>query len=65
MRGSQSFIQSVAVARFTRQSCLNASPSVRGGLNRLGIDRLVRRTDVHEVGHHFGIDDVRLHELGW
>jgi predicted Zn-dependent protease with MMP-like domain len=25
----------------------------------------VRRTVVHEVGHHFGIDDGRLHELGW
>jgi predicted Zn-dependent protease with MMP-like domain len=25
----------------------------------------VRRTVVHEVGHHFGIDDSRLHELGW
>lgn len=25
----------------------------------------VRRTVVHEVGHHFGIDDVRLRELGW
>ncbi|MDT7577917.1 MAG: hypothetical protein QOH17_4250 [Pseudonocardiales bacterium] len=25
----------------------------------------VRRTVVHEVGHHFGIDDYRLHELGW
>ena len=25
----------------------------------------VRRTVVHEVGHHFGIDDARLHELGW
>lgn len=25
----------------------------------------VRRTVVHEVGHHFGIDDHRLHELGW
>lgn len=22
-------------------------------------------TVVHEVGHHFGIDDDRLHELGW
>ena len=20
---------------------------------------------IHEVGHHFGIDDDRLHELGW
>jgi predicted Zn-dependent protease with MMP-like domain len=25
----------------------------------------VRRTVVHEVGHYFGIDDDRLHELGW
>jgi predicted Zn-dependent protease with MMP-like domain len=22
-------------------------------------------TVVHELGHHFGIDDDRLHELGW
>jgi predicted Zn-dependent protease with MMP-like domain len=27
--------------------------------------RQVRITVVHEVGHHFGIDDARLHELGW
>ncbi|WP_169951148.1 metallopeptidase family protein [Microbispora sp. H11081] len=25
----------------------------------------VRITVVHEIGHHFGIDDERLHELGW
>lgn len=25
----------------------------------------VRITVVHEVGHHFGVDDDRLHELGW
>jgi predicted Zn-dependent protease with MMP-like domain len=25
----------------------------------------VRRTVVHEVGHHFGIDDARLTDLGW
>lgn len=25
----------------------------------------VRKTVVHEVGHHFGLDDDRLHELGW
>jgi predicted Zn-dependent protease with MMP-like domain len=25
----------------------------------------VRRTVIHEIGHHFGIDDDRLHELGW
>jgi predicted Zn-dependent protease with MMP-like domain len=26
---------------------------------------LVRRVVIHEVGHHFGIDDERLTELGW
>lgn len=25
----------------------------------------IRVTVIHEVAHHFGIDDVRLHELGW
>jgi predicted Zn-dependent protease with MMP-like domain len=25
----------------------------------------VRRTVIHEVAHHFGIGDARLHELGW
>ena len=27
--------------------------------------REVRVTVVHEVAHHFGINDRRLHELGW
>ena len=27
--------------------------------------REVRVTVVHEIAHHFGIDDDRLHELGW
>jgi predicted Zn-dependent protease with MMP-like domain len=25
----------------------------------------VRITVVHEIAHHFGISDARLHELGW
>jgi predicted Zn-dependent protease with MMP-like domain len=25
----------------------------------------VRRTVIHEVGQHFGLDDRRLSELGW
>ncbi|HWG01585.1 MAG TPA: metallopeptidase family protein [Trebonia sp.] len=25
----------------------------------------VRQTVIHEVAHHFGIDDARLRELGW
>jgi predicted Zn-dependent protease with MMP-like domain len=27
--------------------------------------RRIAVTVVHEVGHHFGISDTRLHELGW
>jgi predicted Zn-dependent protease with MMP-like domain len=29
------------------------------------VQRQVRKTVIHEVGHHFGIDDARLRELGW
>lgn len=29
------------------------------------VAREVRTTVVHEVAHHFGIDDDRLRELGW
>ena len=25
----------------------------------------VQVTVVHEIAHHFGVDDARLHELGW
>ncbi|MEI2775287.1 MAG: metallopeptidase family protein [Tetrasphaera sp.] len=25
----------------------------------------IQVTVVHEIAHHFGIDDARLHELGW
>ena len=27
--------------------------------------RRIAVTVVHEIGHHFGISDARLHELGW
>jgi predicted Zn-dependent protease with MMP-like domain len=29
------------------------------------VRREVRVTVVHEIAHHFGISDDRLHELGW
>lgn len=29
------------------------------------VAREVAITVVHELGHHFGIDEERLHELGW
>jgi len=42
----------------------------RGPLLRMCADRQELRdeitiTVVHELAHHFGIDDERLHELGW
>jgi predicted Zn-dependent protease with MMP-like domain len=42
----------------------------KGPLTRLCTGREELRdeiavTVVHEVAHHFGIDDDRLHELGW
>jgi len=29
------------------------------------VDDQVRRTVIHQIAHHFGIDDNRLRELGW
>jgi predicted Zn-dependent protease with MMP-like domain len=42
----------------------------RGPIARLArtpeqIKEQVRRTVIHEIAHHFGIDEARLHELGW
>ena len=42
----------------------------RGPLSRMCEDRAelldeIAITVVHEIAHHFGIDDARLHELGW
>jgi predicted Zn-dependent protease with MMP-like domain len=33
--------------------------------NTQEVERQVRKTVIHEVGHHFGISDPRLRELGW
>ena len=42
----------------------------RGPLTRMCEDREdlldeIAVTVVHEIAHHFGIDDTRLHDLGW
>lgn len=29
------------------------------------VKAMVRKTIVHEIGHHFGIGEEKLHELGW
>ena len=40
-------------------------PISRLSANEGQLTELVRTTVVHEVAHHFGISDDRLHELGW
>ncbi|NLT43144.1 MAG: metallopeptidase family protein [Anaerolineae bacterium] len=39
-------------------------PIERQTRNRHEMRQLVRRVVQHEIAHHFGIDDDRLHELG-
>jgi len=40
-------------------------PTLRACATRAEVVEEVAVTVVHEVAHHFGIDDDRLHELGW
>ena len=35
------------------------------GLDRDALRAEIRTTVLHEVAHHLGIDDQRLHDLGW
>jgi predicted Zn-dependent protease with MMP-like domain len=41
------------------------NPIVANSRTHDDVVREVRVTVVHEIAHHFGIDDDRLHELGW
>jgi len=40
-------------------------PTVAACATRAEVVDEVRVTVIHEIAHHFGIDDDRLHELGW
>jgi predicted Zn-dependent protease with MMP-like domain len=40
-------------------------PTLRRCTTRAEVLHEVAVTVVHEIAHHFGIDDDRLHELGW
>jgi|HigsolmetaAR201D_1030396.scaffolds.fasta_scaffold06380_2 predicted Zn-dependent protease with MMP-like domain len=40
-------------------------PHLRLGLEGPQLEEEIRRTVLHELAHHLGIDDARLHELGW
>lgn len=41
------------------------NPTLRACETREDVVREIKITVMHEVAHHFGIDDARLHELGW
>lgn len=40
-------------------------PHLDLGLSTGDLEREIAATVLHEVAHHLGIDDERLHELGW
>lgn len=40
-------------------------PTLRSCTTRQEVMDEVAVTVVHEIAHHFGIDDDRLHDLGW
>ena len=40
-------------------------PALRACADAEQVAEQVATTVVHEIAHHFGIDDGRLHDLGW
>ncbi len=40
-------------------------PHLAMGLSKHDLRAEIRTTVLHEMAHHLGIDDERLHELGW
>lgn len=40
-------------------------PHLDLGLSNDELEEEIRKTVLHELGHHLGIDDERLTELGW
>ncbi|HEC10738.1 MAG TPA: metallopeptidase family protein [Acidimicrobiales bacterium] len=40
-------------------------PHLALGLDEEDLRAEIRKTVLHEIAHHLGIDDARLHELGW
>lgn len=40
-------------------------PHLELGLDGAELETEIRKTVLHELAHHLGIDDSRLYELGW
>lgn len=57
-RGSYAGVSPDRITLFLASICQSASTTE-------DLARRVRVTLLHEVGHHFGIGEARLRELGW
>jgi len=51
--------------RFPERIAIYQSNIQRMGRNRRQIVRQIRKTVLHEIGHHFGLDEDDLSELGY
>ena len=40
-------------------------PLLAATVDEAGLRAEVRTTLIHEIGHYYGLDDERLHQLGW
>lgn len=40
-------------------------PHMQMALNRADLESEIRKTVLHEIAHHLGIEDDRLSEMGW
>lgn len=40
-------------------------PHLALGLSERNLEQEIRRTLLHEIGHYLGLEERRLHELGW
>ncbi|MCX6458747.1 MAG: metallopeptidase family protein [Actinobacteria bacterium] len=56
---------STYVAAMPDRISIYRRPILRACRTREEVVTQVVVTVVHEIAHHFGIDDHRLHELGW
>lgn len=48
-----------------REGILNSSSDRLGRINERRLERQIRITILHEIGHHFGLDEDDLRELGY
>jgi predicted Zn-dependent protease with MMP-like domain len=53
------------VIQIFRRGILGMAHDGRGGIDEAELARQIRLTILHELGHHFGMDEEELEELGY